>query len=114
MRFICRVKSQGRCILKIRGLARGVVKSWPSFWGCSPLVGFTQQEAQYESYHEPKHTQITRCRKGRAHMPTFIREGGIFLKIAQFRSIHFKHENISVPIVAHLKEDDFVQSIWDK
>jgi hypothetical protein len=77
-------------------------------------VGFIQQEAQYESYHEPKHVQITRCRKGRALMPTFIREGGIFLKIAQFRSIHVKDKNISVPIVAHLKEDDFVQSIWDK
>jgi hypothetical protein len=90
------------------------VKSWPSFWGSSPLVGFTQQEAQYVSYHESKHAQITRCRKGRALMPTFIREGGIFLKIAQFRSTHFKHKDISVPIVAHLKVDDFVQSIWVK
>jgi hypothetical protein len=90
------------------------VKSWPSFQGCLPQVGFTQQEAQYESYHEPKHAQITRCWKGRALVPTFVREGGIFLKIAQFRGIHVKHKNISVHIVVHLKEDDFVQSIWDK
>jgi hypothetical protein len=82
MRFICRIKPQGRCVLKIRGGSEVLAF----------ILGmFTHQEAQYESYHEPKHAQITRCRKRRALMPTFIREGGIFLKIAQFRSIHFKH-----------------------